>query len=78
MGVNDMSNTIEIEKVENGYIVKNNVGFKTIYIDIEDLFKELMLSFEGKSEHFLSCQYAKIYVSYEEEEEKYICVLDKS
>lgn len=57
---------IEIEQVENGYIITNSIGSKSICTDITSIFDELMLIFEGKSKHFANSLYAKITVDYKE------------
>ena len=41
----------QIRKVENGYIVRDGYGTESIYFNISEVFSELLLRFEGKSEH---------------------------
>lgn len=58
----------EIERVENGYIVKKNIGSKSVYPDLLSVFKDMLLSFEGMSENFSNTSYyAKINIEYEQE-----------
>jgi len=56
----------EIEGVENGYIVKSNSGLKAVFPDLISVFKDMLLTFEGKSEFFLNESYAKVKINYKE------------
>lgn len=54
----------EIESVENGYIVKNNAGLKSVYPNILSVFKDMLLLFESKSEYFSDASYGKVRINY--------------
>jgi hypothetical protein len=58
---------IRIESVDNGFITENSSGSKKVFTDIEELFKHLLLSLEGKGESFGGRMYARVAVEYERE-----------
>jgi len=56
----------EIESAENGYIVKINSGLKSVFPDLISVFKDMLLIFEGKSEHLPNSSYGKVRISRKE------------
>ena len=57
---------MNIEKIENGYIVISGVtNSKQCFHTIEEVFKFMLLHYEGKSVTFGGDSYGKVYVEYE-------------
>jgi hypothetical protein len=54
---------LAVEKVSNGYIITRSNGAKEIYPTIEEVFRTLLLIFEGKNEHFDGKFYGKITIT---------------
>jgi len=52
--------TIQIRKVENGYIIRDAYGIESIYFNISEVFSELLLRFEGKSKFFKNNSYGEV------------------
>ncbi len=61
---------VEIRKVGNGYILKNEHGFETIYTTSEGLFNELLLKFEGKSKSFKGINFGYVRVITDKNDKK--------
>lgn len=55
---------ITIEKLRNGYIITKHKIFteRDIYKTLDEVFDQLLLSFEGRSEHFYENSYGKVII----------------
>jgi hypothetical protein len=56
-----MSNKVEIEAVDNGFIVEYNTS-KEVWLELEEVFADLLLHFEGLAETFHGPAYGKVTV----------------
>lgn len=63
-------NNVTIEQVSNGYIVTESTGIKFLCSNIKELFKRLLLGFEGRSEHLGGEYYAKVVIIVDKDVDK--------
>lgn len=61
--MNDITpiSSITIHKVDNGYIISFYASEK-VFLNLEDVFNELLLYFEGKGSTFLDSLYGKVII----------------
>jgi len=55
---------LEIEKIENGYLLHDKYGRKKCFKNIQLLFKEILLIFEGKSDIFGGDLFGEVKINY--------------
>ena len=53
---------MRIEKVANGYTVTDRYGLTHVFHNIEEVFRHLLLHFEGRCENFGGQSYGKVIV----------------
>ncbi len=63
-----MASRLQIEKMKGGYILTKNDCFQQseIVISTEELFKKILLSFEGRADSFHGDSYGKVTISRDE------------
>jgi len=63
-----MTLKLQIEKMKGGYILTGNNCFpeSEIIISTEELFKKMLLSFEGRADSFHGDSYGKVTISRDE------------
>lgn len=54
---------MNIEPISNGWLATETNGDRKAFYDIQSLFEYLLLSLEGKSEHFGGSMYGKVTVN---------------
>lgn len=60
---------MRIEQAENGYIVTYGVlPSRKVFTNLLDVFKYMLIHFEGKSETFGRSSYGKVTIEYAKEE----------
>lgn len=61
---------ISIETIKNGWVVIDEHGNKESFTTMQDLFDSLLLTLDGKSEHFGGSMYGKVRVDFKEPKRK--------
>jgi len=54
--------TVEIKKVENGYIWQQGADIPKVFVTVEALFSEMLCWAEGRKESWIGAQYGKVTV----------------
>ena len=51
---------MEIRKAKNGYITTDENGIEKVHINLESVFSDLLLSFEGRGKWFDGDSYGRV------------------